>query len=205
MRQLSLIRHGLTEWNSSGKFQGHTDIPLSAEGRKQARTLAKYLKKTDLVVDRVYSSPLARALETAAIVFPEHEVCADERLKELNFGVFEGQTQAKNERHEAWVDWFADPFKRQAPGGESYEELRERAVDWLESLPQLPHIVAVTHSGTIQMLVSHVLGVERPTWRKRIFLRHTGLTRFMFRGDEIIVERVNDDHHLREPFDPFTD
>ncbi len=204
MRQLTLIRHGLTDWNSSGRFQGHSDVALSAEGRKQARALGRHLSKTR--VDLLVSSPLTRAAETARLVFPQQQIVLDERLKELNFGVFEGHTQAENECHESWVWWFENPFERQAPGGESYAELRKRAVDWLVNLPELDHIVAVTHSGTIQMLISHVLGVEVPKWRKRVFLRHTSMSRFLFRGDEVLIERLNDTRHLSSVgADPFAD
>ena len=206
MRQLTLIRHALTEWNASGRFQGHTDIPLSAAGVGQARRLGKHLARLEQGVDRVYSSPLGRARQTAEIVFPGRDLVLDERLKELHFGLFEGYTQAQNEAQPGWAEWYADPFGRAAPGGESYEMLRARALEWMSTLPELPHIAAVTHSGTIQMLVSAVLGVERPTWRKRIFLRHSGVTRILLRGDEALIERVNDTRHLsREGGDPFAD
>jgi broad specificity phosphatase PhoE len=206
MRQLTLVRHGITDWNVTGKFQGHTDTPLSHEGRLQAQALAKYLKKAK--VDLVYSSPLSRALETAKIVFPERGIIQDDCLRELNFGDFEGFTQLENVQHEQWAWWFADPFKRAAPNGESYEALRLRAVAWMESLPEDKHSVAFTHSGTIQMLLSHVLGVEYPKWRKRIYLRHTGITRILFRQGEAVIERVNDTRHLAkngDDIDPFAE
>lgn len=206
MRQLTLIRHALTEWNATGRFQGHSDVALSAAGVAQARRLARHLSRVRAGVDLVYSSPLSRALQTAELVFPDHEVIPDARLKELHFGVFEGFTQEQNEAHESWRWWAEDPFARAAPQGESYQALRLRAVAWLESLPELPHIAAVTHSGTIQMLLSHVLGVERPTWRKRVFLRHTSVTRLLFRGGEALIERVNDARHLAdESGNPFAD
>lgn len=205
MRQLTLIRHALTEWNTTGRFQGHSEVHLSNEGKKQAQQLSKHLSRLEDIT-LVYSSPLARALETARVAFPQHEIVADERLKELNFGVFEGFTQQENEQHPAWQDWYADPFGRRTPGGESYGDLRLRAVAWLADLPAEGHIVAVTHSGTIQMLLSHILGVERPTWRKRIFLRHTGISRILFRGGDALIERVNDTRHLsRDDGDPFAD
>jgi broad specificity phosphatase PhoE len=205
MQQLTLIRHGVTQWNVSGKFQGHTDVPLSEEGHLQALALAKHLKKANL--DSVYSSPLQRALETAKIVFPNKEIIQDARLKELNFGIFEGFTQSENEKHQGYDYWFADPFKRAAPNGESYEALRERAVAWMKSLPEDKHCVAFTHSGTIQMLLSYIMGVEQPKWRKRMYLRHTGITRVLFKDGEAIIERVNDTRHLVKngELDPFSD
>lgn len=206
MRQLTLIRHGLTEWNKTGQFQGHTDIPLSQEGKEQAQLLAKHLEHVRDKVNLVYSSPLGRALETAKTVFPQHDILQDDRIKEVNFGIFEGSTQAENEKHEKWSWWYADPFKRQAPKGESYEDLRLRAVDWLKGLPEAEHIVAFAHSGTIQMLLSHVIGVERPLWRKRFYLRHSSMTRILFQDGHMMVERVNDARHLAPmKNDPFLD
>jgi broad specificity phosphatase PhoE len=205
MRQLLLIRHAITDWNASGRFQGHTDVQLSEEGRRQARRLGKHLERLP-AQGVIYASPLKRALETAQLAFPGREVITDPRLRELHFGAFEGFTQAENERHPDWAAWYADPFGSSAPGGESYEALRRRAVAWMESLPDISSVVAVTHSGTIQMLITHILGVERPTYRKRIFLRHTGVTRILFRGGEAVIERVNDTRHLaREGGDPFSD
>jgi broad specificity phosphatase PhoE len=205
MRQITLVRHAITEWNITGRFQGHTDTPLSEDGRLQAHALAKHLKKAK--VDLIYSSPLSRALETAQIVFPGRDIIQDDRLRELNFGEFEGCTQAENEQHTKWAWWFAEPFKHEAPNGESYEQLRYRVVAWMKSLPEDKHVITFTHSGAIQMLISHVMGVEHPKWRKRIYLRHTGITRLLFRNGEAIIERVNDTRHLAKngEVDPFAD
>ena len=206
MRQLTLVRHGVTDWNASGRFQGHTDVPLSDQGRAQAAALAEHLQGVIPKVDLVYASPLTRAQETAEIVFPGRDVVLDERLKELHFGAFEGATQTENEHHPAWETWFADPFGRRAPGGESYEELMLRASEWLDTLPKDANSFAFTHSGTIRMLVSHVLGLTRPPWRKRIYLAHTGMTRILFQNDEAVIERVNDTRHLSSTgLDPFSD
>lgn len=203
MRQLTLIRHAVTDWNTSGRFQGQSDIPLSVKGKAQARALGKRLGKlSDIAL--LYSSPLKRATQTASIALPDHDIIEDPRLMELHFGTFEGRTLAENELSEAWQQWYRDPFGTQTPGGESYQDLRKRVIDWLQELPDAEHIIAFTHSGTIQMLITHVLGVEYPRWRKRIFLRHTSVTRILFRGDEAMIERVNDTRHLKsETGDPF--
>lgn len=206
MRRLTLIRHALTDWNTAGRFQGHSDVRLSDEGRAQARALAGYAASFQ-GIDAVISSPLARAVETTQIAFPDLPFTTDDRLRELHFGLFEGRTLAQNEVHVDWPDWIADPFDRTPPGGESYRVLRERVVAWLadtrSTYPEA-HVVAVTHSGTIQMLLSDLLGVERPRWRKRIFLRHTSVSHVLFRGTDAIVERVNDTRHLvADGEDPF--
>jgi len=208
MRRLTLIRHGLTEWNVSGRFQGHSNVPLSPAGRAQAVLLAGYLA-TFPAIDVVVSSPLERAVETARIAMPDRELRLDPRLRELDFGAFEGLTRDAVERDPRWALWIEDPFLRAAPEGESYQQLRERMVAWLdEARRRFPeaHVAAVTHSGSIQTLLSALLGVERPRWRKRIYLRHTSVSHVLFRGEEAVVERVNDTRHLvANGEDPFAE
>lgn len=169
----------------------------------QAHALAKRVGSSE--IDILYSSPLKRAFDTARLAFPAADVVADERLMELDFGVFQGKSPAENQGHESWDWWLEDPFSRTVPEGESYSDLMARVVSWLEDLPSVPHIVAITHSGPIQMIIAHVMGVEHPRWRKRIFLRHTSLTRLLYREDQVLIERVNDTRHLQNDFDPFLD
>ena len=207
MRRLTLIRHAVTDWNLAGRFQGVADVPLNEEGHRQARRLERYVAGLEDDAE-VYSSPLIRAVETARLAFPGRELRLDPRLQELNFGRFEGKTQAENETDPAWPVWMTDPFELAPPGGESYSRLRERVTSWMrEVVADGPaHVVAVTHSGTIQMLLAAVLGVEKVRWRKRIYLRHASISRVLFRGNEVVIERVNDTRHLTaEGVDPFLD
>lgn len=203
-RAVTLIRHGLTDWNVSGRFQGHTDLRLSEDGRRQARRLGRRMaRRAD--IGRIIASPLLRAQETATLAFPGRTLELDERLMELHFGAFEGGTLEENRVRPEWDAWIADPFGVAAPGGESYGQLRERAVAWFRSLPEdEASVVAVTHSGTIQMILAHVLGIEHPRWRKRIYLRHSSVSRLVIHEGEMVVERVNDTRHLDENgVDPF--
>lgn len=157
-------------------------------------------------IDLVYSSPLQRTVSTAELALPGRELLLEPRLMELNFGRFEGKTMAENQQDPAWLQWMAEPFYTAAPEGESYAELRRRAVAWMNELPDEGHVVAFTHSGTIQMLLSHCLGLEHPRWRKRIALRPTSISRILVKEHEVIVERVNDTRHLpNESGDPFDD
>jgi broad specificity phosphatase PhoE len=155
--------------------------------------------------DRIVASPLRRAVQTAEIAFAGQPVTTDPRLMELHFGAFEGRTLTENLSDDAWEGWARDPYLQAAPGGESYRELRERAVAWYRALPEdAAHVVAVSHSGTIQMLLAHVLGIEHPRWRKRIYLRHSSVTRILVGQHDTVVERVNDTRHLDENGDdPF--
>ncbi len=178
-------------------MQGQSDVPLSALGERQAEALRARFAGEAVVL---YSSPLSRARTTAALAFPGQTPILEPRLSELNFGSFEGLTLAERCKLPAWHTW-TEPFDMPAPGGESYGALQRRAVAWLESLPDAAapdtrHIVAVTHSGTIQTLLAHILQMETRSWRKRVQPSHTGVTSFVRRGPELLLECFNDTHHL---------
>src|SRR5688572_566464 len=89
-RSFYFLRHGETDWNVEGRVQGHTDTPLNENGRAQARAAIYILKKHK--IDRIVSSTLNRAFETAQIVNAvlNLPIETDERLCERNFGVYEG-------------------------------------------------------------------------------------------------------------------
>src|SRR5262252_2076150 len=98
MTTLLLVRHGETDWNAEGRLQGHTDRPLSDFGRRQARALADELAGDSIVA--VYASDLSRARETAEIVAAQLglEVALDPRLREKDWGTWEGLTPEERER-----------------------------------------------------------------------------------------------------------
>lgn len=202
---LTLIRHGLTPWNETGRFQGHADPPLSDAGRAQAERLKQRIAESFPSPSVVYSSPLTRARETASIAFGASSIKLDERLKEIHFGDFEGRTRVENEQHAAWSQWAEDPYHRAPPGGESYADLRSRVVPWLESVHAAEgHVVAVAHSGTIQMILAELLGVTHPQWDRRVFVRHSSVTRVLYTDNGWMVERINDTRHLDdEGIDPY--
>ena len=195
--RLTLVRHAVTSWNLGGRVQGQSDVPLSPLGELQARALQKRFAGE---VVQLYSSPLSRARTTAAFAFPGHTPILDARLSELNFGIFEGLTLSERLTLPEWRSWTRTPFFTSAPGGESYGELYGRAEAWLMSLPGTvsadAHVVAVTHSGTIQTLVAAILQMDTKAWRKRLHLEHTSVTSFVTIPSGLLLERLNDTQHL---------
>ncbi|HEY2936172.1 MAG TPA: histidine phosphatase family protein, partial [Gaiellaceae bacterium] len=123
--RLLLIRHADPAEEARGRCYGSFDVGLSGRGREQARELAGALAGARL--DAVYASPRRRALETAVALVPEPIV--DERLRELDFGEFEGRTYEEiAESHpDVYRRWMETPTEVRFPGGESYAELRSRA------------------------------------------------------------------------------
>lgn len=114
-----LLRHGATAYNASGRYQGRRDIPLSASGRAA-------LMRADFSPEVVYVSPLSRAVETAAILFPDADYLSVPALAEMDFGVFEGRSFREMAHDAAYRSWVAGGCQGRCPGGESREEFSGR-------------------------------------------------------------------------------
>jgi probable phosphoglycerate mutase len=121
MRRLVLVRHGQTEWSVSGQHTGRTDIPLTDEGRREARRLAARLAGREFALVRV--SPRSRARETAELAGLGQRAQVDEDLAEFDYGEYEGLTTPQiRERRPGWSIWDAG-----APGGEVPAQVGVRA------------------------------------------------------------------------------
>lgn len=148
VREIYLIRHGETEWNASGRFQGRLDSLLTEKGKAQAAACGKRLSTLGIEFEAFLASPLGRTRQTASIVasfgdFPETQF--DERLAEVSVGSWDGLTHIDIDAQ--WpglldgstpFDWF---FR--SPDGESYEAAFERTTEWLHGLRGI--VVAVSH------------------------------------------------------------
>lgn len=125
--KIHLIRHGLTQANLDGCYIGsRTDLPLCPQGRQQLEELRESWEYP--FVDRVYTSPLLRAKETAEILFPDRLLETVDNLRELDFGEFEGRSAAELEKDPAFQKWISSPASACPPKGESGEQLQKRAV-----------------------------------------------------------------------------
>jgi broad specificity phosphatase PhoE len=145
-----LARHGETADNAAGRVQGSIDTPLSDRGREQARELAEQAARLDLRA--LYSSQLARARETAAIVGERIglEPVVDRRFAESHRGGWEGRLLSDIERDEpdAWRAWQRSDPDFRFPGGESLAEHVARVGEALRQVEQ-PALV-VSHGGTVR-------------------------------------------------------
>jgi len=158
-----LARHGQTAWNAQGRLQGHTDIELDDTGRAQAKELARSLDGAG--VARVWSSDLARARETAAIVAAELGLAApqvDAELRERKFGVFEGLTRDEIavQHPEAWRAWVA--HTQHPPGGEPKDDATVRMQRALLRIVADGTTLVVTHGGVMRLWLMDLLGTTVP-------------------------------------------
>ena len=168
-RTIYLARHGETDWNRIGRWQGATDIPLSNAGRAQARALAVNLAERG--IGRVHASSLSRALETAQIV-AEHlglpAPAVDGRLRERGYGVFEGLTREQcAERFPAAWERYLAKGRVTPPGGEPHEEVVARVTAAIDQIAAAggtaaEAILVVSHGGCIRAFVHAVAGFYPP-------------------------------------------
>jgi len=147
MTEILLARHGETDWNIGRRVQGHTDIPLNAAGVDQARALAEQLAGEPLTA--VFSSDLSRALDTATEVANAHGlvVVVDPRLREKNFGTWEGLTDVEI------AERFPDAQRGQWGDAETTEEVAARVLSVLDGIRELHPdgtVLVVSHGGPLR-------------------------------------------------------
>ena len=162
--ELYIVRHGETVWNKEGRLQGNTDIALNDAGREVAVLTGEALKNT--VIDKIYSSPLSRAYETACLIRSDRdiELIKDERLRELCFGMLEGQviSEMKADPQSHFQNFFEAPEKYVPDEqGESLEDLCSRTADFMEKviLPQadkLERVMIVGHGAMNKSIMCYI-------------------------------------------------
>lgn len=158
--KLILVRHGEGEGNSKGECQGWNDVCLTQKGCEQAKRVAERLKNEK--IDVIYSSPFERALGTARYIAGEKglEIIVCDKLKEINFGQWEGQKWSyieKNWQKESEV-WQNTPHIHVMPDGESVREVYERAVDVINEIIKDnagKSICVVTHGTILRVLMPY--------------------------------------------------
>jgi broad specificity phosphatase PhoE len=168
--ELLLVRHGETDWNVERRWQGHADRPLNKRGRSQARELAERVVLER--IDAVYSSDLARALETAQIVARRigMKVLALRELREVDVGEFSGLT---SEEIAELYPAAGARTRRRGYGweqGESLAEMEARvlgAVRRIAAAHPVGRVLVVGHGGTIRALAAVAAGLDHAERRLR--------------------------------------
>lgn len=210
---LLLVRHGVTDWNREGRFQGHKDPPLAVAGRRQAELLGARLARSGPQPDLIVASPLGRALQTAELMVDAlrgaghaARLARDTRLMEIGQGDWEGRTHAElavedAERYQAWRTSGTD---LQPPNAEPIDDAYRRVTELLdEILPQHRDetLCLVSHGGTLRLAARRLLELSvARTWE--IDLDNASLSQLTPIDDGIVpgggwrLERWNDVGHL---------
>jgi broad specificity phosphatase PhoE len=160
LRRLVLIRHGETDGESSVRFHGSGDVPLSDAGRAQMREAARGLRTE--VFDLVVASPLRRSWESARILSGGAPVRLEPDFREVDFGRWEGLTREEIEASDPvlYRDWQQQAADFQFPGGEARAAFRERVVRGLERLRRsgATCVLVAAHKGPIRAVSESLLG-----------------------------------------------
>ena len=178
---LYLVRHGKTRKNRSGLLQGRSDDPMSEEGVGEAEAAAAWLRENKIVFDRVFSSPLGRAVRTAEILSGGFPAILDERLLEMDYGPYEG-TDMRDPPPEI-TEFFRDFIRNPAPAGmESLDAVRERAGSFLNDLKEevsgtvLVSTHAIALKGLLEVLTPESKGGYWSTYIGNCDIYRTELT-----------------------------
>ncbi len=154
--KIHLIRHGSTDANALGQYIGcKTDVPISPEGLNELRLLKE--NKDYPQIDCLYSSPMLRCRQTAAVLFPDNGVIQVENLKEYDFGDFEGKTAAELESNPDFLNWVSG--KATPPNGEDNTEFIKRLCVGLQQIvldmieKEKSQAAVIMHGGAIMMLL----------------------------------------------------
>ena len=151
-----LVRHGQTDWNLEKKTQGHTDISLNDNGREQAKLVSKVIK--DYKIDKIYSSDLLRARETADIINEKFglNILTDNRLREINYGDLEGIPRTMLSQ-DVWDVFNNNPLELHA---EPMLDVYTRIKNFFDSLNYDEDILIVTHGGALRAIMYYISNRE---------------------------------------------
>jgi broad specificity phosphatase PhoE len=200
MTRILLARHGETDWNRDGRWQGHTDESLNAVGFAQAADLGAHL--ATMGVGLVYVSDLARARETAVAVelATGLEATVDPDLREVDVGEWAGcNREQARERDPAWYQRWVDGVVEGYRGGETYAQLHERSVRAFERVIEAAEgrtAVIVCHGGNIRAIVSSVVGLGADQRWRVAGVANCSLTAIERRNHRLTLVTFNETGHL---------
>jgi broad specificity phosphatase PhoE len=203
-RFLYVVRHGATDWNQSGRIQGHTDIPLNETGRAQARLAS--LRLAGVQATALYSSDLLRAYETAQIIGQATGlgVVQTPGLREINFGVWQGLSslQIRERDPDVYAARRANPYDVAPSGAETWRHFYDRALQAVRDIlaaTTAQRVIVVTHSGVCTVIGLHAQGFD--CTGKRTFDSHNcGIHTIAVHGDSWQAVTFNDITHLTSVF-----
>jgi probable phosphoglycerate mutase len=194
-----LVRHGESTYNVEGRLQGQSDAPeLSPLGWQHAEAVAATLGAHS--IEAVYSSPLRRAIQTARRVgeVAKLPVVADDRLKEINIGIFEGSLAAEIADHfpRETASWRSQDPDFRIPGGESRRELMQRAESALRAVREAAfgRVAVIAHGGVLAAAIKALLGVPA---ERNPFMLYNGSISQLDWSNQVKLLTLNQTDHLR--------
>lgn len=206
--KIYITRHSKTMWNEEKRLQGWQDSALTQEGIKDAQALHEYIK--NIKIDAVFSSPLKRAYQTAKIAFPTQTVHQDHRLKEMNFGDYEGLkiTDLKEDK-DYYQLWHHPQSQFRLKNGESYQEVVNRLTDFFqeiyfdhgdETIFVVIHgmLFTILHGLALNLSIEHFYEVNQE------IVRGCSLSLLEFNGQNFQIHYIGDDSFLNQSYEKIT-
>ena len=203
MTTFYIIRHGQTDWNLQGRWQGKADIPLNDAGRAQAQRLAGYLHRRRIRFDSIYNSDLLRAWETATVIAERLDVAPTPlpALREIDVGAWSGLTrdEVQTRFHDLWERLRSGEDVPRGGSGETFGQLYDRVIGAVE---QLMHkrpgqtIALVTHGGPARALLLHAARDKVGALPRPLHISNTSLSVIACVANDWRILMVNDTSHL---------
>ena len=201
MTRIYLVRHGQTAWNKEEIFRGRTDVPLNETGLREAQLAGEYFREME--IHAIYSSPLLRAWETAQKIAEVQrlEVRSLQGIIDMCFGEWEGQSlkDVQEKDGQRFQQWKNEPHLVKIPGGETLDEVRDRAMAVLEKTIK-------SHSGKTLLFVSHrvvnkvilcsILGLDNSHFWQ-IGQDTTAINLIQHRDGKYVLSLLNEACHLK--------
>ncbi len=205
--RIILIRHGETNWNKEGRFQGQIDIPLNEKGKEQASKASNYLE--EIKFTKAFSSSMKRPYETAKIILKNNNIQIEkiDSLVEISHGLWEGklEEEIKQTWPEMLKNWHERPESVTMPEGESIQQVSERAIAaWnliCNSQQENDISLLVAHDAVNKTLICHILGLSySDIWM--IKQGNGGITVIdIFKNKNYVLSSVNITNHLGQILD----
>jgi len=201
MTRIYLVRHGQTAWNKEEIFRGRTDVPLNETGLREAQLAGEYFREME--IHAIYSSPLLRAWETAQKIAEVQRlgVRSLQGIIDMCFGEWEGQSlkDVQEKDGQRFQQWKNEPHLVKIPGGETLDEVRDRAMAVLDKTIQF-------HSGKTLLFVSHrvvnkvilcsILGLDNSHFWQ-IGQNTTAINLIQHRDGKYVLSLLNEACHLK--------
>ncbi len=199
MKQLFLVRHGVTAQNQQRRYCGVGDVGLSEQGTHQAQFVGQLLGEKN--ISSIYTSPLKRCLETANSIAQSHDICPEPLagLSEINFGLWEGLTFGDIQKAypDQLQEWFEKPDDFTFPEGESIYDFRKRVLLSLDNVFTVQgNCLIVAHGGSLKIIICHLCGWGMESLHS-FELEPASLTILEHYENSTVVKVLNETCHLK--------
>lgn len=199
MLRLYFMRHGETVWNTERRYQGMTDIELSAEGFRQAQLAAERFKS--IHIDKIYSSPLKRAMATAKPIAENKglEIIKEDAFREIYFGEWEGMTvpDLTAKYGDNYINFIREPHNYGFPGEQNIDKVIERIKPSIDRIIENEdgNVLIISHGGIIRLMIMYIMGLDN-SWFTKMWINNTGISIIELKKDRRLMLTVNDSAHL---------